>query len=115
MHPCCLSDCLRSRSSDEPAISENDMRAENDFINAGHKCEDCSVGNDDDGDTGGSEGFGEEFGAEVVFAFAGVFADYGGVGGFVVIGEGFRVYDRELPLRSRFEEEFLHGCGGGMG
>lgn len=111
MHPGCLGDGFGSCSGDETAVGEDDMCAEDDFVDTRHQGEDRGVGNHDDGDAGGGEGFGEGFGSKIVFAFAGMSTNNSSVGSFVVVGKGLSVYDRELPFGRRFEEEFLH-CGG---
>ena len=115
MHPCRLGDRFRPGGSDEPAVGEDDVRAEDDFVDARHQREDGRVRDQDDGDAGRGEGFLEVVGGQVVLGVLVGLARHGGVGGFVVVGECFGVDDGEFASGGCFEEELLHGDGGGVG
>jgi hypothetical protein len=105
------------RGGDEGAVGEEGVGAQDHLVDAGHQGEDGRVGDEDDGDAGGGEGSVEELGGEGVIVVVGV----GGVAGddgvhfVVVVRVGFGVDDSEFPFGGGFEEEALHGGGGGVG
>ena len=112
-----VGDELAARRGDERAVAEDGVRAQNHLVDAGHDREDGGVGDEDDGDAGAGEGFVEGFaGEDVVVGVVGVgVAGDEGVHFAMVVRVEFGVDDGEFPLGGGFEEEALHGGGGGVG
>lgn len=102
-----------ARSSDETAVREDRMCAQDDLVDTRHQRKDGRVWDEYDGDAESNQRLLECLGTQLVVITEGVAAD-SGVGVFMVVGEGFGVNDGELALSSGLEKELLHRRGGSM-